>query len=129
MITLSAIFITYTLQFGLPPDLLSSLCFVESRHIATTVHHDDGGTDSLGICQVKYSTAQSLGFTGDPEELLDPDTNIYYAAAYLSHQLSRYHGDTTKAVIAYNMGSTKGFTSTEYSARVLKQWSLELNKP
>jgi Transglycosylase SLT domain len=127
MNTLAALFITQTLHFGLPPDLLSSLCFVESKHDVSAIHHDDGGTDSIGICQIKFKTAQSLGFKGSAKDLLDPQVNTYYAAKYLQHQLSRYHGDTTKAVIAYNMGSTKGFTTTKYSVRVLKQWSYELN--
>jgi hypothetical protein len=115
-------FLTTSHQQKLPPMLLSSLCYVESRHHADTIHHDDGGTDSLGTCQVKLATAQWLGFKGTEKQLMEPRTNIHYAGLYLRYQLTRYHGDVTKAVITYNRGNAKGLTSTAYSDKVLKQW-------
>lgn len=114
------------MQFGLPQGLLSSICFVESSHNPTAIHYSDGSGDSIGICQIKLKTAQWMGFQGTAEELLEPRINIYYAAAYLTHQFTRYQNQTEKAIIAYNMGHAGQLTRTEYSDRVIKQWRQEL---
>ena len=121
MNTIAVIFTAYSVQFGLPEGLLSALCYVESNHNPAAIHHDDGGGDSLGICQVKYKTAKWLGFKGTPEQLLRPEINIKYAAAYLKYQHKRYDNSLQKAVVAYNKGHADDVTST-YSKKVFKQW-------
>ena len=118
---IAILFVTISAQFNLPPGLLSSLCFVESRHEITAVHIDDGDGNSLGICQIKYKTAQWLGFKGTEQELMQPENNIYYAAKYLHRNLRRYH-NITRAVIAYNLGHAGVLTTTHYQARVFKEW-------
>lgn len=127
MTTLTALFLSATLQTGLPANLLSSLCYVESAHKINAIHHDDGNGDSLGVCQIKYPTAKMMGFKGTSEQLMLPKNNIKYAAKYLAHQIKRYNGDVTKAVIAYNQGSAKNLTSTKYSIKVFKQWRKQNN--
>lgn len=119
---LALLFAAASRNFGLPPNLLDSLCFVESSHRITAIHEDDGNSDSLGVCQIKFETAQWLGFEGTADDLMDPSVNIYYAAKFLSYQLKRYRGQTEKAVIAYNRGNAAGVTRTSYSVKVLKQW-------
>lgn len=121
MNTLTAIFIAASVQFNLPPGLLASVCFVETRHDIQAVHFNDGGDDSIGICQLHYTTAQWLGFKGTKVELLDPSTNIYYAAKYLAKQRNRY-GNVQQAVIAYNQGHAGGLTTTEYQVKVFTVW-------
>jgi soluble lytic murein transglycosylase-like protein len=121
-LTLALLFQSATQQFNLPPGLLAALCFVESKHVATAVHHDDGGSDSLGICQIKYKTAQWLGFQGTEQELMQPKINIYYAAKVLVYQADRYGGDYERAVVAYNRGNAKGLQRSEYSCKVFKAW-------
>lgn len=125
--TLALIFIAYTNMFNLPPELLSSLCFIESTHNISAVHKDDGGSNSVGICQVKLSTAQWLGFKGTEEQLMNPETNVYYAAKYLAHQIKRYN-NIDRAVISYNQGSAGNLTQTEYSNKVLTKWNEEITK-
>src|ERR1019366_7045477 len=107
MTTLVIAFIVATQTYHLPKGLLNSLCFVESAHNIHAVHKDDGNGDSLGVCQVKLNTARMLGFTGTQKELMSAKTNIKYAAKYLSKQLDRYDGDSTKAIAAYNSGTFK----------------------
>ncbi len=114
------------MKFGLQPKLLSSLCWVESKHVITAIHKDDGTSNSVGICQIKLKTAKWLGFKGTEKQLMNPETNIYYAAAFLSYQQHRYNS-ITKAVIAYNIGNAKGLTSTKYSVKVLTRWRTEFN--
>ncbi len=121
-ILLAMLFMSTTSNFNLPDGLLSSLCMIESHHNPEAIHLDDSGTNSVGICQVKLSTAQFMGFKGTEKDLMHPAINIYYSGKYLNHQLYRYKGNIEKAVIAYNMGSTKHLTRTKYSVKVIKQW-------
>src|SRR5271163_3988979 len=110
---LATLFLAATIQHKLPANLLSSICYVESKHNPAAIHHDDGGSDSIGACQLKLKTARWLGFRGTEQDLLNPGLNIHYAGLYLKKQLVRYHGDITKAVIAYNIGNTRGLTTTK----------------
>ena len=56
---------------------------------------------SRGLMQMTEKTASGLGFTGSPNKLNDPATNVYYGTKLLS-QL--YKGDWRDAVSAYNGG-------------------------
>lgn len=119
---LTALFIATTTQLGLPPNLLHSVCYIETKHNIHAVHKNDGNSDSLGVCQIKLKSAQMMGFKGTPQQLMDPRTNIWYAGKLLKHQLKRYNGSIERAVIAYNFGSAKHLTTTKYQVKVFKQW-------
>ncbi len=107
MTNIALMFIALSQAYNLPPGLLSAVCFVESSHRPTVVHVDDGGGDSVGLCQVKLGTARFLGFKGQPSALKNPNVNALLASKYLAYQLDRYDGNTIKAISAYNMGSFK----------------------
>lgn len=124
--TLPGLFLLASLQYRLPPDLLKSICWIESKHVATAIHKDDGNGDSIGICQIKLNTAKMVGFKGTQKDLLNPKINIEYAAKYLQHLQSRYN-DTIKMTIAYNIGKTKRLTRTKYSDKVLDVWRTSIN--
>jgi soluble lytic murein transglycosylase-like protein len=124
MTTLTALFITFSAQYQLPPNLLSSLCWVESKHKIQAVHHDDGGEDSLGVCQVKLSTAKWLGFKGTANQLMNPEVNIKYSAKYLSKQIHRYKGNIKKAVTAYNRGHSTKTGDSAYYRKVKTKWRM-----
>lgn len=119
--TITALFLSATVHYGLPPGLLSSLCYVESKHDINAIHHDDGDMNSVGICQVKLKTAKWLGFKGTEKQLMDPATNIDFAAKYLKYQINRYKS-LQKAVIAYNKGHAGNLTYTAYQDKVFKTW-------
>ena len=120
-VILSLMFASASGEFNLPTGLLDSLCFIESSHNIKAIHKDDGGSNSVGICQLKYKTAKWLGFKGTEKDLMDPQTNIYFSAKYLHYQISRYN-DIERAVVAYNIGNAKGLANTAYSDKVFKQW-------
>lgn len=107
---------------NLPPGLLQSICYTESTYRISAIHRDDGTTDSLGLCQIKYKTAKWMGFKGSEQQLMEPHLNAYYAAKYLRYQITRYKS-INKAVIAYNKGNSKGLTTTQYQIKVYKEWS------
>lgn len=84
---------------------IHSICLVESNHNPNVINHFDGGSKSLGYCQIKLNTAKMLGFKGTERDLMDLETNLYWATEYLKYQLNRYEGDVRKAVLSYNSGS------------------------
>jgi len=76
--------------------------------------------------QVRASTAQWLGFRGDPDLLYNPAENVRYGSAYLAYQMERYAetaDPVSWAVSAYNAGTaqTKNgrFTNHEYVDHVV----------
>ena len=114
------LFTTASLQFGLEPGVLESVCWVESRYNVNAIHKNDGGEDSLGLCQIKLSTAQWLGFKGTSRDLMRPKNNIYYAAKYLAYQTNRYN-NTVRGIVAYNMGNSYQLNSSSYSDKVISK--------
>ena len=82
--------------------ILVAVCSHESG-LNNIVTPHDGGSPSIGICQVKHDTAIMLGFTGKEKDLLNPTVNAKYAALYLKFQYNRYQ-NWCKAVAAYNAG-------------------------
>lgn len=124
--TLVMLFSAATETYNLPPGLLRALCFVESSHRVSIIHHHDGNGDSVGICQIKLATANVLGFRGTQKELMEPKNNIYYAGAYLQKQLMRYDNDLNKAVAAYNSGTYYERdgkpVNLKYVQKVFKAW-------
>lgn len=86
--------------------LLLAICSHESLNFTLDYAANDGGSPSIGICQLKEATAKMVGFTGTVKELMKPETNVKYAAKYLKYQESRYGSrDWCKLVAAYNAGS------------------------
>jgi soluble lytic murein transglycosylase-like protein len=118
---LSLLFVLISNQHGLSPGLLYSVCYVESAHNINAVHIKDGKDDSLGICQIKYKTAKFMGFKGSKQQLMEPVTNIYYAAKYLKYQQKRYKS-IARGIIAYNIGNAANLTTTYYQRKVFTKW-------
>lgn len=120
-----ALFTSISLSLSLPTGLLSALCYTESKYKINAVHRDDGGSDSIGICQLKLSTAKEYGFQGTEKELMKPETNILIAGLYLKYQITRYNS-VKKGVIAYNRGNANHLTSSKYQDKVYQRW---ISKP
>lgn len=59
---------------------------------------------SRGLMQMRYTTAQDLGFLGSPDDLYDPATNIELGAALIERNLAYAKGGLEPAISAYNAG-------------------------
>lgn len=110
-------------KVGVPPELLSAICYVESKHKPNAFVYSDGtgNNHAFGACQVLHGTAKHFGFRDDrcyrdfrgkakgyrQCKLFGYYTNSYYAAKYLKYQLDRYDGSWTHAIAAYNTGTVK----------------------
>ncbi|WP_246251680.1 transglycosylase SLT domain-containing protein [Ancylobacter pratisalsi] len=57
-----------------------------------------------GLMQIRVDTARGLGFRGAPKDLLDADTNMSYAVAYLANAYRVAGRDEKRAIMLYARG-------------------------
>lgn len=57
-----------------------------------------------GLMQIRYDTAQGMGYRGPANRLLDADTNMTYAVAYLANAYRVAGGNENRAVQLYAGG-------------------------
>ena len=83
--------------YGVDINLLEAVAKQESNFTADAV----SSSGAVGIMQLMPQTAQSLGVT----DSYDACQNIMGGAKYISSLLSKYNGDVSLALAAYNAGS------------------------
>jgi soluble lytic murein transglycosylase-like protein len=57
-----------------------------------------------GLMQIRLDTARGMGYRGPPRGLLDADTNLKYAVAYLSNAYVVAGGNPDRALALYASG-------------------------
>src|SRR3954468_1376364 len=85
---------------GVPVELVHRVIVRESRYRPGLVGH--GGT--IGLMQIKLATARGVGYTGSPEGLRDPNTNLTYAVKYLAGAYRAANGNHNRPVSYYAGG-------------------------
>lgn len=121
--------------YDLDPALIAAIISKESSGSYT----ERGAVGEYGLMQVRDTTAQWLGFKGDPDLLLNPAENIRWGSMYLAYQVERYaetNDPVSWAVAAYNAGTAsmkKGrFSNQDYVDSVVKyklpRFTLLLNR-
>ena len=85
-----------------------SIAYIESTYnpVALNKEYNKGKLigESLGLYQVRLSTAKGHCGIKSKAELLKPDNNIRCGISYLKYQIGRYH-NLEKGILAYNAGS------------------------
>lgn len=61
---------------------------------------------AYGVFQMTLKTARTLGFAGNPDELLDVDTNTKYATKLIAYWMARHPGNLSDVYARYNSGQT-----------------------
>jgi hypothetical protein len=89
----------YAAENGVPEPLVRRVIRIESRGRARVVHKGN-----YGLMQIRLGTARSMGYSGDAEGLLDPDTNLTYAVKYLAGAYRAAGCDADRAVSYYKRG-------------------------
>lgn len=84
---------------GVPEALIRRVIRIESRGNARAVH-----AGNYGLMQIRLGTARGVGYSGDAEGLLDPDTNLNYAVKYLAGAYRAAGCDADRAVAYYQRG-------------------------
>jgi soluble lytic murein transglycosylase-like protein len=88
----------------------AKLHHIPASLIHTVVKRESNYNPSLrhgpywGLMQIRHDTAQSMGYRGPASGLLDADTNMTYAVAYLANAFRIAKGDERKAVRLYAGG-------------------------
>jgi soluble lytic murein transglycosylase-like protein len=59
---------------------------------------------NLGLMQIRLATARGLGYAGAAEGLLDANTNLTYAVAYLANAYRVAGGNPDTAISLYSSG-------------------------
>jgi soluble lytic murein transglycosylase-like protein len=85
---------------GVPEELVHRVIREESRYQERAVGR--GGT--MGLMQIKYSTARGLGYRGSAAGLLDPNTNLTWGVRYLAGAYRYAQGDQAAARVLYGTG-------------------------
>lgn len=86
-------------HYKLPRNLVHRLAIRESTH---RPHARNG--PYYGLLQILPATARSMGFQGQPKDLLQADTNLRYALKYLRGAWLVSEGDPDQAIFLYAKG-------------------------
>ena len=125
-VDLYSIFEEASSTYGVSVNLLTSIARVESNFRSDAV----SSAGAVGIMQLMPATAASLGVTNS----YDARENIMGGAKLISQLLSKYNGNTSLALAAYNAGSGNvdkyggipPFTETQnYVKKVLSYFNSE----
>jgi hypothetical protein len=84
---------------GVPEQLVRRIIRIESRGNAAAVH-----AGNYGLMQIRLGTARGVGYSGNAEGLLDPDTNLTYAVKYLAGAYRAAGCDADRTVSYYQRG-------------------------
>jgi soluble lytic murein transglycosylase-like protein len=84
---------------GVPPSLVHRVIVRESGYNERAVN-----SGNYGLMQIRLGTARALGYSGDADGLLDPETNMAYAVRYLAGAYRAAHGDEDRAIVLYASG-------------------------
>jgi soluble lytic murein transglycosylase-like protein len=84
---------------ALPPTLVYRVIERESRFNPTVRNGPN-----WGLMQILADTARSMGFAGPAQHLLDPETNLTFAVAYLANAYRVAGGNQERAIALYRHG-------------------------
>ncbi len=90
---------SYARLYDIPPDLIHRVVQRESGYNPAARNGP-----YYGLMQILPQTAATMGFRGDPSDLLDADTNLRYGAKYLRGAWLVSDGSRDKAVMWYAKG-------------------------
>lgn len=92
---------------GIDPILVRAVAMAESSMRSDAVRLEPRLKDaSYGLMQILYSTAQEVGYSGEPQGLLNAGVNLEFGTAYLKKMLDQF-GEVRLALAAYNAGPTR----------------------
>ncbi|MFU8864825.1 MAG: transglycosylase SLT domain-containing protein [Rhodobacterales bacterium] len=86
-------------EYDVPVDLVHRVIIRESRH-----RPNARNGPYYGLMQILPQTAQTMGFRGQPTDLLDAETNLRYAVRYLRGAWLLADGSEERAVMWYARG-------------------------
>jgi soluble lytic murein transglycosylase-like protein len=89
----------YAAQYDVPVSLVHHVVKRESNYNPKAYN-----AGNWGLMQIRYATARTMGYRGEPEGLLDAETNLKYAVKYLRGAYIVAGGDENRADRLYRTG-------------------------
>jgi soluble lytic murein transglycosylase-like protein len=116
VLELKPLVMQYAMENDIPFGLADAVIRLESRYNpkARNGFH-------VGLTQINAQTAQSLGYRGAAEGLLDPETNLRYGLKYLGRAYKLADGDTCDTILRFRAGhraETMTSATRRYCAKV-----------
>lgn len=96
---IEALILRHADRFDVPAALVRRVAWRETKF-----DHRKRNGPYWGLMQIRVDTARALGFRGAPNDLLDADTNMTYAVAYLANAYRVAGRDEKRAVMLYAKG-------------------------
>ncbi len=96
---LRALILKYAALYDVPVELVQKQIIRESTHRPWVRNGP-----YYGLMQILPATARSMGFRGQPSDLLDAETNLKYAVKYLRGAWIVSGGDIDAAIMWYARG-------------------------
>lgn len=84
---------------GIPERLATAVVTIESRF-----NPKARGGSALGLMQIKYDTARSMGYAGGVTALLAPETNLHFGMKVLADAYKASNGDVCMTLARYQSG-------------------------
>lgn len=84
---------------GIPERLATAVVTIESRF-----NPKARGGSALGLMQIKYDTARSMGYAGGVTALLAPETNLHFGMKVLADAYKASNGDLCMTLARYQSG-------------------------
>ncbi|MEM5807419.1 MAG: transglycosylase SLT domain-containing protein [Candidatus Aenigmatarchaeota archaeon] len=99
-------------KFNVPVPLIKAFIAIESGFNPNAYRYEEHRKDaSYGLMQILYQTAKGFGFKGLPQDLYNPDVNIYWASQYIAYLYKRF-GNLPDTFASYNMGLPRPASKT-----------------
>ncbi|HEX2555053.1 MAG TPA: transglycosylase SLT domain-containing protein [Microvirga sp.] len=97
--TIDALVVQHAQAHGIPEALVHRVIRRESNYNPRAASRGN-----FGLMQIRLGTARGVGYTGSASGLLDADTNLTYAVAYLAQAYRVAGGNPDRAVRLYASG-------------------------
>jgi soluble lytic murein transglycosylase-like protein len=97
--TIDALVVQHARAHGVPEALVHRVIRRESGYNPRA-----SSRGNIGLMQIRYATARGMGYRGPASGLLDANTNLTYAVAYLANAYKVAGGNPDRAVSLYAGG-------------------------
>ena len=110
-------------SYSVPPALIKAIIRAESNFNPTAKRYEANVDDySYGLMQVRCDTARWMGWSGNCEDLLRPETNVGVGTKFLAFLARKFPNDIERQISAYNAGpgnAKRPFVNPGYVSKVL----------
>lgn len=97
--------------YNVPETWIRAVILTESSGNPNAFRSTSPRDTSYGLMQLTLPTALGLGFSGDPNNLFDPETNIDLGTKLLGQLRQRFGDDVSAVYSAYNSGGGSNYLS------------------